>query len=104
VVNPTAGIAGSQPISRFNSRTALLAERGYDANSIRALVAKKSAWANIPPRGDRNEPIFFSPYLYRGRNLIERFNKSKQYRRVATRCDQLAANYLDFIQLAFNSH
>ena len=40
-------------------------------------------------------------YLYRARNLIERFfNKIKQCRRVATRYDKLAANYLAFVQLA----
>jgi transposase len=45
--------------------------------------------------------ICFSPYLYRARNLIERFfNKIKQCRRVATRYDKLAANYLAFIKLA----
>ena len=43
----------------------------------------------------------FSPYLYRARNLVERFfNKIKQCRRVATRYDKLAANYLAFIKLA----
>jgi transposase len=51
--------------------------------------------------GSRNEPICFSPYLYRARNLIERFfNKIKQCRRVAPRYDKLAANYLAFIHLA----
>ena len=59
------------------------------------------ALANIPPRCNRSEPICFSPYLYRARNLVERFfNKIKQCRRVATRYDKLAANYLAFIQLA----
>jgi transposase len=73
----------------------LLAGRGYDGDWIRALVAKTRAWANIPPRNNRNEPICFSPYLYRVRNLVERvFNKIKQCRRVVTRYDKLAANYL----------
>jgi transposase len=68
---------------------------------IRGLVAEKGAWANIPPRRNRNEPICFSPYLYRARTLIERFfNKIKQCRRVATRYDKLAANYLAFVHLA----
>jgi hypothetical protein len=41
------------------------------------------------------------PHLYRARNLVERFfNKIKQCRRVATRYDKLAANYLAFVQLA----
>ena len=48
---------------------------------------------------DRVEPA--SPYLYRARNLVERFfNKIKQCRRVATRYDKLSANYLAFIKLA----
>ena len=59
--------------------------------------------ASSGPRhvGYRTEPICFSPHLYRARNLVERFfNKIKQCRRVATRYDKLAANYLAFIQLA----
>ena len=88
-------------LSRLKSGTMLLADRGYDADWIRALAAKKGAGANIPPRCNRNSPICFSPYLYRARNLIERFfNKIKQCRRVATRYDKLAANYLAFVQLA----
>jgi transposase len=88
-------------LSRLKAGTMLLADRGYDADWIRALAAKKCAWANIPPRSNRNDPICFSPYLYRARNLVERFfNKIKQCRRVATRYDKLAANYLAFIQLA----
>jgi transposase len=52
-------------------------------------------------RSSRTNPISFSPYLYRDRNRIERFfNKIKQCRRVATRYDKLAANYLAFVQLA----
>jgi hypothetical protein len=51
-------------------------------------------------RNNRKEPICFSPYLYRARNLVERFNKIKHCRRVATRYDKPAANYLAFVQLA----
>ena len=62
---------------------------------------EQGAWANIPPKRNRKEPICFSPYLYRARNLVERFfNKIKQCRRVATRYDKLAANYLAFVKLA----
>ena len=79
----------------------LLADRGYDADWIRELAISKGAWANIPPKGNRNDPICFSPYLYRPRNRVERFfNRIKQCRRIATRCDKLAANYLAFVQLA----
>ena len=79
----------------------LLADRRYDADWIRALVKQQGAWANIPPKRNRKEPICFSPYLYRARNLVERFfNKIKQCRRIATRYDKLAANYLAFVKLA----
>jgi transposase len=79
----------------------LLADRGYDADWIRAFATERGAWANVPPRSNRREPICFSPHLYRARNLVERFfNKIKQCRRIATRYDKLAANYLAFIQLA----
>jgi len=93
-------IAGSLP-SRLKSGSMLLADRGYDADWIRALVAKRHAWANIPPRSNRNDPICFRAHLYRARNRVERFfNRIKQCRRVATRYDKLAANYLAFVQLA----
>jgi len=88
-------------LSRLKSGTMLLADRGYDANWIRAIAAGKGVWANVPPRCNRNQPICFSPYLYRARNLVERFfNKIKHCRRVATRYDKLPANYLAFVQLA----
>ena len=45
----------------------------------------KGAWANIPTKSNRNDPICFSPYLYRARNRVERFfNRIKQCRRFAT--------------------
>jgi transposase len=82
-------------LSRLKSGTMLLADRGYDADWIRALVRQHGAWANIPPKRNRTEALCFSPYLYRARNLVERFfNKIKHCRRVATRYDKLAANYL----------
>jgi transposase len=79
----------------------LLAHRGYDADWIRELAIKKGVWANIPPKSNRSDPICFSPYLCRARNQVERFfDRIKQCRRVATRYDRLAVNYLAFVQLA----
>jgi transposase len=82
-------------------RSMLVADRGYDADWIRALVSQQGAWANIPSKSNRKEPICFSPYLFRARNFVERFfNKIEQCRRIATRYDKLAANYLAFVKLA----
>jgi transposase len=91
----------SKHLAGLRPGSMLLADRGYDADWIRAFVRQRGAWANIPPRSNRKEMISFGPYLYRARKLVERFfNKIKQCRRVAARYDKLAANYLAFIQLA----
>jgi transposase len=88
-------IEGLQP------KTLLLADRGYDADWIRDLIRSRGGWANIPPKKNRINPINFSPYLYKDRNLVERFfNKIKHFRRIATRYDKLAANFLAMLKLA----
>jgi len=48
-------------LSRLRSGSMLLADRGYDADWIRAFAAERGAWANVPPRCNRIEPICFSP-------------------------------------------
>lgn len=79
----------------------LLGDKAYDADWIRAMLAERGAWANIPPRSNRKDPICFSPWLYRARNVIERFfNKLKYFRRIATRYDKLGSSYLAMIKLA----
>ena len=78
-----------------------MADKAYDANAIREMINGQGAWANIPPKSNRKDPICFSPYLYKARNLVERFfNKIKHFRRIATRYDKLAANYMAMIKLA----
>ena len=46
-------------------QTMLIADRGYDTDWIRELARQQGAWANIPPKRNRKDPICFSPYLYR---------------------------------------
>lgn len=72
---------------------------GFALDWIKALAVGKGVWSNIPPRSHRADLL--SPNLYRARNLVERFfNQIKHCRRVATRYDKLAGNYLAFVQLA----
>ncbi len=79
----------------------LLADKGYDANALREAVRNKKAWANIPPKANRRDPVCFSKHLYKARNLVERFfNRIKQFRRIATRYDKLAENFLAAVKLA----
>ncbi len=79
----------------------LLADKAYDADRIRASMRKKGAMANIPPKSNQRSKPYLSTWLYRQRNLIERFfSELKHFRRVATRYDKLAANVLAMVQLA----
>src|SRR4029450_6635323 len=59
--------------SALRPRTKLLADRGYDADWIRELARQQGARAKTPTKRNRKAPICFSRYLYRARNLIERF-------------------------------
>jgi transposase len=88
-------------LANLKPRSLVLADRAYDADAIRKLVNEQDAFANIPPKRNRKDPICFSPFLYKARNRIERFfNKMKHFRRIATRYDKLAANYLAALKLA----
>ena len=80
---------------------AVMADRAYDSQALRTLIAQVGAEAVIPSTRSRKPPIPHDPILYRLRNRIERcFNKLKHFRRFATRYDRLARNYLAFIHLA----
>lgn len=79
----------------------VLADKAYDADWIRALIDSQEAAANIPDRKTRKQSHAFSPTLYRERNRVERFfNRIKHFRRVATRYEKLAANYLAMVKIA----
>jgi transposase len=71
------------------------ADKGYDTDRLRRLIDAGDGAPNIPPKANRIWKNCFSPYLYRRRNAIERmFGRRKDFRRIATRYDRLAANYL----------
>jgi transposase len=77
------------------------ADKGYDTDRVRQLIEDRGSAPNIPPKVTRRWKNCFSPYLYRGRNAIERmFGRLKDFRRIATRYDRLAQNYLAAVCLA----
>lgn len=80
---------------------AVLADRAYDANSLRQHLDRIGAEAVIPSTRSRKTPIPHDPLAYKLRNRIERcFNRLKHFRRFATRFDRLAKHYLAFIHIA----
>lgn len=80
--------------------SALLGDRGYDADSIRKTMHGRDVLPVIPMRKSRKKRCGIDRSLYRLRNLVERcFNKLKNARRVATRYDKTAESFLGFIDI-----
>jgi transposase len=80
---------------------AVIADKGYDSDELVDSIRARGAEAVIPPRSNRTKPRKFSKRKYKLRNLAERFvNRIKHYRRVATRYEKTARNYLAFVHLA----
>lgn len=79
----------------------LIADKGYDANALRKRLKAEGATAVIPGRSNRNKPIRYDEARYRGRWRIEAaFCRLKDFRRIATRYDKLARNFLSAVALA----
>ena len=79
----------------------LLADRAYDANRLRFWLDEQGAVAVIPSTASRRAPIPHDTTRYRARNLIERmFCRLKDFRRIATRYDKRADNFLSAICIA----
>ena len=80
---------------------AVIADKGYDADPLHDTILNVGAEPVIPPRRHRRRPHSYDKALYKERNLIERFfNKLKHFRRVATRYDKTARNFLAAVLLA----
>nr|WP_246714648.1 IS5 family transposase [Rhizobium leguminosarum] len=79
----------------------VLADKAYDSNALRQVISSLGAEAVIPCNPTRKHLIPYDFDAYKARNLIERcFNKLKHFRRIATRYDRRAVNFLSFIHLA----
>ncbi|GAB3227056.1 hypothetical protein GCM10027423_64120 [Spirosoma arcticum] len=80
---------------------AVLADRGYDANSLVNALQKANVEVVIPAKKSRLECRPIDENLYKDRNKVERyFNKLKQYRRIATRYEKTASSFVAFVYLA----
>jgi transposase len=102
----TPGQAGDRPVAarllgHLHENTIVLADKAYDADWRRRQIEAAGAAPNIPPMVHRRRKPCFSPALYSARNRIERFfNKIKHFRRLATRYEKHAANFLAMLKLA----
>ena len=108
----TAGQAGdapqAEPLLRYvitdperaAQVQAILADKGYDSNALLALIASWEAEAVIPSRKNRKEPREHDRELYKDRSKVEcLIGRVKRYRRIATRYEKTARNYLAMVHL-----
>jgi transposase len=79
----------------------VIADRGYDANRLRATRRDQGTIPVIPGRRNRKRPIQYDKRRHRDRWLVEAmFCRLKDFRRVATRYDKLARNHQSAVALA----
>jgi len=80
---------------------AMLADKGYDGDTVREALLLQGILPIIPPKANRRDPAPCDFRRYRDRNQVERlFNRLKQSRRIATRYDKTATSFLGFLCLA----
>jgi transposase len=78
-----------------------IGDKGYDSQRLVDRIAAGGAEAVIPSLKNRAQPRVIDRERYKDRNLAERFwNKVKHYRRVATRYEKTARNFLAFLHVA----
>ena len=82
-------------------RPAAVIAAGSDRDAMGGAIQARGAEPVVKPSRCRKAPRLVDWHRYRERNVVERFwSKVKQYRRVATRYDKKAANFLAFVQVA----
>ncbi len=78
----------------------LLADKAYDAHHLRQRLERQGTEVVIPSTATRRKPYPLNRRAYRRRNVIERmFCRLKDWRRIATRYDRLARNFLSAVAI-----
>src|SRR5512142_3544456 len=88
-------------IRRVKPPKRMLGDKAYDSAELREELDERGTRPVIPNRCNRKQPFSFNKRLYKLRWRIENaFNRLKDFRRIATRYDKLAQNYLASVCLA----
>jgi len=94
-------IAQAEALLADHTPEVVIADKGYDKRALVERIESRGARAVIPTQKDRTRQREVDPHLYRERNVCERFwARAKQFRRVATRYEKKAANFLAFAWVA----
>jgi transposase len=80
---------GVEPLIMDVDFDALIADKAFDSDALRAMLNERGTIAVIPAKADRNTPIPHDAEMYKWRHLIENFfQRNKEFRRIATRYDK----------------
>jgi transposase len=86
---------------RGHDADAFIADKAYDSDAVVQAARRQGAEAVIPPKKNRKVAREYDRHLYKERKKVEWFiNLIKQYRRVATRYEKTARNFLAFVHVA----
>lgn len=104
-VRLTGGEANDSPhlpdVIAGQETTTVIADKAYGSGKNRRAIAQQNAECVIPSKANRKVKIEYDRHLYKERHVVEcYFGKLKRYRRIATRYDKKAQNFLGFIWLA----
>lgn len=78
-----------------------MGDKGYDTDAFAKTVEDRGAAVVIPPRSNRKTPREYDPVAYKERNKVERcMNRLTQFRRVTTRYEKTARNFLGMVLFA----
>jgi len=94
------GPAGTAPVEATKPAKDLLGDRAYDSRALRERLKARGTRATTPNRSNRKKKFKSSKKRYRDRHRIENaFCRLKDFRRIATRYDKLAANFAASVYL-----
>ena len=96
-----ADITHAEAVLGDHRPEAVLGDKGYDSDAFAKVVEDRGAEVVIPPRSNRTAPREYDAVVYKERNKVERcINRLKQFRRVATRYEKTARNFLGMVTFA----
>ncbi len=96
-----ADVNHAEPLMGGHEAGAFIADKAYDSDAVVRAAKRRGAEAVIPSKKNRKVPRAYDEHLYKERKKVEWFiNLLKQYRRVATRYEKTARNFLGFVHVA----
>ncbi len=96
-----ADVTQAEPLIRGHKADAYILDKAYDSDAVVRAANRRGGEAVIPSKKNRKVPRAYDKHLYKERKKVEWFiNLIKQYRRVATRYEKTARNFLGFVHVA----